>query len=304
MKNYQIKLLTLALFLLIKAKSSSAQTTVFGKVVDAVKAAPIVKVSIKVVNQNIVVSTDKNGEFRFKISKINSNDSLQISSVGYKSIIIAIKNATSGQTFKLEEKTNQLEDVNVKRRKVKLVTLNRFSRGRFLNYNTQAEVAQSFSLDEGSWQLKNIKFNYDFHYYGHNTTSLFNPYSTFVINVYEGEEGKNIPGQKLRSYTIETNSKSKDIVNIDVDSLFFTTNKFYISIQKLYIPKNERYTLDESVHKLGDIALKAVYTIEYEPTLYINNKAERTMVSKSELTGKWAYIDKGAISISPTLLKF
>ncbi|MET4083596.1 hypothetical protein ABIB40_003568 [Pedobacter sp. UYP30] len=185
-----------------------------------------------------------------------------------------------------------------------LVTLNHFSRAKFLGFLCQDEVAQSFSLDEGNWQLQNIKFNYDFHHYGEDASSLFNPFSTFIINVYEGGERNKFPGKKIRSYTIETNSKSKDVVNVKVDSLYLTTKKFYISIQKLYIPKNERYNLDPSVHKFGDIALKAVYTIEYEPTLYLNSKAEETYVTRSEYTGKWADINNGAISISPTLLKF
>ncbi|MET4083985.1 hypothetical protein ABIB40_003958 [Pedobacter sp. UYP30] len=120
MRNYQIKLFTLTLFLLANARSSFAQKTIYGKVIDAATAAPISKASIRVANQKGVVFTDKNGEFKFEVLKIKSEDTLKITSIGYKTIVVPLKNVTSGQIFKLGEEALQLLDVNIKKRKTKV----------------------------------------------------------------------------------------------------------------------------------------------------------------------------------------
>src|SRR5450432_902573 len=89
--------------------------TLKGLVIDKETHAPLVYVSVGILNKPLGTVSDSTGHFIFNISQENISDSLQLSIVGYSTWKISVKDFTSARdtTISLFVKTQQLGEVTV-----------------------------------------------------------------------------------------------------------------------------------------------------------------------------------------------
>ena len=104
------KIKTLLLLFMIMLVMPAYAQVVTGKVVDAGNKEPIIGASIQVVGTNTGTMSDLDGQF--KITVKDKNASLQISYVGYKTIVQPLNGKTS-VVISLQESTQELDQVVV-----------------------------------------------------------------------------------------------------------------------------------------------------------------------------------------------
>lgn len=104
----------LFLFLLVSVQMGLAQT-ISGVVLDKEYETPLENVNIYIANTEIGTATNDNGKFRLKLnSLVSPSDSLTFSSVGYKTLKIALSNLNNkANTILMSELTNELGEVVV-----------------------------------------------------------------------------------------------------------------------------------------------------------------------------------------------
>ena len=127
------------------AFSTQAQMTVQGKVVDSVTQKGIPYANIGFPSYSIGTSTNEEGEFIFKIPKERINDTLVLSSIGYATVKILLKNldAPKNLTVLMKPFTINLNEVVIKSVDAKRL-IKDFLRLREINYATEPSLMQLF----------------------------------------------------------------------------------------------------------------------------------------------------------------
>jgi hypothetical protein len=269
--------------------NSFGQDVLTGKVIDSKTSLGIPGVSLKVAKQGTVAISDAEGHFKFTFVK-GSSDSLAFSAIGYQTFKISLQQVKQDQVIKLEEDNNQLTDVNIFGGKAQQVTLNNFPKKGAITTKFVKELAQSFKLGTGSWKLLNINVTFNENYYE------INPGFSCIVKVYNSGERKPYPNQVLKSFNVQFTAKDKGVVNLAVDSLQLETGQFYISIEKIYTPYNERYDVENWGGK------GVTFAVYYAPDLYSKPKSEETIWYREKNGIKWVSY-KGTLSIAPTLFR-
>jgi hypothetical protein len=103
----------LVLFLLIFSVSSKAQSELDlkGKIVDFATYAPLESASIYVENSTIGTVSNVDGKFILSVPRELENDTLVISSIGYKSFRVPVKEFVNDEDIFLEEDIAALDEV-------------------------------------------------------------------------------------------------------------------------------------------------------------------------------------------------
>ena len=112
MKNTSFKNLIPFIIFFISATAFS-QTELKGKVADFLTFQPIESASVYIQNTTIGSISNADGNFILKVPQENSNDTLVISSIGYKSFKVVINEFENGSDIFLEEDVASLDEVVV-----------------------------------------------------------------------------------------------------------------------------------------------------------------------------------------------
>ncbi|MDN3725155.1 carboxypeptidase-like regulatory domain-containing protein [Aequorivita sp. SDUM287046] len=110
MKNFSFKHFFPVLLFFISATAFS-QTELKGKVADFLTFEPIESASVYIQNTTIGSISNADGNFILKVPRENSNDTLVISSIGYKSFKVVINEFENGSEIFLEEDVASLDEV-------------------------------------------------------------------------------------------------------------------------------------------------------------------------------------------------
>ena len=110
MKYSNLKKL-LALFIFFITATTFAQTELKGKVADFLTFAPIESASVYIENTTIGSITNADGNFVLKVPREHLQDTLVISSIGYKSFKVVISEFENGSDIFLEEDVASLDEV-------------------------------------------------------------------------------------------------------------------------------------------------------------------------------------------------
>ncbi len=104
----------ICILLLLRAFSSSGQT-ISGVVIDKETLLPLPYASIGIKNRNIGAIADRTGQFSINISQAGNSDLVIISSIGYESINMSIKDFNLNGTNRIivQPKIRELEEVVV-----------------------------------------------------------------------------------------------------------------------------------------------------------------------------------------------
>ena len=110
MKHFTLKSF-FALFIFFITASTFAQTELKGKVADFLTFQPIESASVYIENTTIGSITNADGNFVLKVPQQHLQDTLVISSIGYKSFKVVISEFENGSDIFLEEDVASLDEV-------------------------------------------------------------------------------------------------------------------------------------------------------------------------------------------------
>lgn len=170
MKNNTLKFLLIFLFICSFNFIYSQNITIIGKITDSLKT-PLQYANVGVLNKYVGTVTNDKGIFKFNINNSMINDTLRISSLGYESEDILIKNIISNSKINivLNNYTEELEEIILSSNNSKLyVKGKKKSKSKnevFLaipkakNQNLGAEIGRKFSIGSKKTSLlKEFKF--------------------------------------------------------------------------------------------------------------------------------------------------
>jgi len=182
------------LLLAISINSFSQNKTINGEIKDAENKTYLQYANIGISNKNTGTVSNSDGKFSLKINeKINENDLVSFSYVGYKTKIIAIsKLSLLNNVIELEPEKNQLDEVVVKFAKPKPKIFGRNSKGfglmhsNFYSYyekdvddRLSKEIGMKFKLKKDC-KINDLNFNI--------TSNEFSSLK-FRLNFYKVENG-------------------------------------------------------------------------------------------------------------------
>ena len=110
MKHFTLKSL-FTLFIFFITATTFAQTELKGKVADFLTFQPIESASVYIENTTIGSITNADGNFVLKVPQQHLQDTLVISSIGYKSFKVIISEFENGSDIFLEEDVASLDEV-------------------------------------------------------------------------------------------------------------------------------------------------------------------------------------------------
>ncbi|MCG2431971.1 carboxypeptidase-like regulatory domain-containing protein [Aequorivita xiaoshiensis] len=110
MKHFKLKHLVSVIVMFITATAFS-QSNLNGKVADFLTFQPIESASVYIKNTTIGTISNSDGNFALKVPKEHLNDTLVISSIGYKSYNVVIESFENGSDIFLEEDVASLDEV-------------------------------------------------------------------------------------------------------------------------------------------------------------------------------------------------
>ena len=172
-----------------------ARLDIIGSIIYNKSKKPLPYVNIGILNQNLGTVSNSGGSFSLNISEDNFNDTLRISSIGFKPQVIPIRTLVNQGTqlvIRLEEQIDELDEVVIKTKAYKQKVLGNKTESKF--------IGTGFGYDQLGAEMGikvNIKNNPTFvdsfsFYVTHNRLSAS---SIFRLNIYSAESKK--PGLNL-----------------------------------------------------------------------------------------------------------
>lgn len=239
-----------------------SQKVVSGKVIDEKTNEGISFATITQVKEKNGVNADARGIFKLVLTKSGVNDSLLFAALGYVSVRLAVRDLVKPLEIQLKEDVETLNEVNVtdKRSELKIGDYGSGTLGVYINNGGQ--VAKRFVMPANYQYLKEIWINRNL------TRFPFRPETRFRINVFSENPETKGPGEKICLDTIEVHDIDNTEIKVDVSRYNISINSgpFFIGIETLPIPYNERYYL----HRMGDYGRQdypAYYQVLYQPIL-------------------------------------
>ncbi|MGS2727526.1 carboxypeptidase-like regulatory domain-containing protein [Psychroserpens sp. BH13MA-6] len=197
------------------SKQTTIDRKVTGIILDSKNNEPLSYVNIGFLNREIGTVTDKNGEFSLDIIKQYENDTLRISSIGYKPIeILAKELALKSQPVivQLEELISELDKVVITAKTYKRKNLGNKTKSKFMStgyYYDQLGTEMGVKINIRKKPTLVDAFNFNVTY------NKLNAKSTFRINFYSVENNK--PKENILNQNIFVSITPKDVGNITVD---------------------------------------------------------------------------------------
>lgn len=257
---------------------TSAQRNYSGFIVDKITGQRISYATVGLIKQNIGVSADEQGAFSIH-SSFDKEDSLRISSVGYKQAVLPVSEWVNGKIVALQQKLSVLGEVVISAdRQKQAFTLNRFGHCSWHTYSigleTIYQLAQRFEAPEEGMQLTELELCKD------------RSESVFRLRIYDVDSLSQGPSIDLVDSLIEIRSGEKHVkVNLEKYNIVIPRKRFFVAIEWLFIPFNEQLETDKIEGK------KRYYTL-YKPALRFvkNRNAIQGNVWQLHFNGKWSEI--------------
>jgi len=162
----------LVIFFILRGACLSAQNTaevsISGIVIEKTTGNPMPYANVMIKNNFMATVTNDNGEFKLTIPGLLESDSLKISFMGYKTATVAISGLSKNNTIFLEERSETLNEVQVKGQTA--ISIVKTAIGKIpLNYYTRPYKSKGFyrvtsmtgekyvHLSEAVFELHNAK---------------------------------------------------------------------------------------------------------------------------------------------------
>lgn len=227
--SYFIAFITVSAILLMPGIVFS-QTTIKGKVSYNDDAAPAAFVNVEIINRKgIETMTNFAGNFSLHIPDSKSNDTVVISSVGYKSIRLPVKVAAKRSKFVLSESVKDMDGVTVFNSH-EVVGSTAETVGYYRSWNSEktgGEIGRIFNLPYKKFKIDKIRFK------------AGNTCDTCLLRLHIRKVIEGIPGEEILSDSISVfvNNLSLDTKIPEFDltpyDLTFSEKEFFVGIEVL-----------------------------------------------------------------------
>jgi hypothetical protein len=213
------QLFSILIFQFVLLSSFGQNIELSGIITDSINN-PIQYASVGVLNKPIGTVSNTEGAFNLILSSDNKNDTLRISSLGFKSqdyLIIDLKNKKAPISIKLQKYVESLDEVVISSKKLKTYTEGKtktktkqkviFANPDLTNINLGSEIGRKFKLgDNDPSHLTKFKF----YIKDNNFDSV-----KFRINIYTIENNR--PAKKINTQNIITSARKDYVGWIEVD---------------------------------------------------------------------------------------
>ena len=224
---------------LISVQAVAQSVNLKGKVVNINTNEPVLYAAVGLINANKGVSTDETGQF--ELADADKGDTLVVSCVGFKRVLIPVKNVSS--VIQLTPSVLELPVVTVKPSKSKKLLLNEFKRNSIrLFYATQmndtasmVQLAQYFeNPGSATWFVSNLNIARGRYY------PKANDKVKFRLRFY-GIDEKGRPDVKDICESILLKDKNHNIIKVDLSkyNLIIPPKGLFVAIE--WIKTNENF---------------------------------------------------------------
>lgn len=199
--------------------SDEAVTTfsLVGMVTDQENGEPLPYVNMGILSKEIGTVSDINGQFSLYLQEEYANDTLRISSIGYKPVEMLVKDISQGEqpiSIKLERKVTELKEVVIAAKAFKRKTLGNKTKSKFLGtgfgYNQLgAEMGIKIKVRDSRTPVYVDAFNFNI------THNRLSAKSVFRLNVYN--ISNNRPKDNILKENILIPIEPKQVGEISID---------------------------------------------------------------------------------------
>ncbi|MDB5004759.1 MAG: hypothetical protein JWQ34_2984 [Mucilaginibacter sp.] len=288
-----------------------AQDVYYGQVINKVTEAVIPGVTVMLLKEKIATQTNEQGYFSLSTRNPVANDTLQFSSIGYKTFKLPVSAFQPKNFIMLEASNTSLNEVHITDAKIKTITL-----GRFFTYD-----------------LKNIGWSYLYYHYTRvivqrtplaklftapNPNAILtgismgrqdlpaspsyatrNKFTTFLLHVMAEDADTGGPGKILFTKNVSLTDNSTRIdFDLTKEIIVIPTAKFFVAIEWLITPYNEIIEVSNTqkfdwVTKHGYQIFKDAsdYRVSYQPFLvgYANDNTLKPADLYIKVGKAWQY---------------
>jgi hypothetical protein len=266
---------------------SSAQDTYEGQVINKVTEFAIPDVTVSLLKETVITKTNNQGYYNLSSESRILNDTLQFTSVGYKTFKLPVSAYQKQMFVSLEPSNTQLNEVEITSSKIRTITLGKFFYADLKtvihkgNNNitvpifAQTAIAKHFVSPEITAIIKSVQIGRRDLDEGIQPHTTANKYTRFIMSIMSSSANKGIPGEIIFTKTVSLSDNSLLIkIDLSQENIILPTTDFFITIQWLIIPYNEiiNVTYDsklDGVTKKGRELYTEVskYSIYYQPFL-------------------------------------
>ena len=279
------------LFLLIPFFVISQQR-IDGIVLDAKSGQPVPYVNVSLLETNIGTSSEESGEFSILIPENDLSKSIQLSSLGYDTIIISVSELLKVKEIRLNPKSELLDEVVLSNRKRPTATevhpLNKKLIKGGMTTSTNPHKAALFFPFEASYIetpfINKVKFYFD------KTKKERQLDVKFRVRVY-GVSNEKLPAEDLLKENVVVFLKGKEnTIEIDLSTYHVEIpgSGCYIAFEWLHISSN-KYIVINKYKKNGKKIEKEV--IFYAPRLGMTMEPIGQFISTEYKKGQWEFIN-------------
>jgi len=235
------KLFSFTFFAIIVCASQTvmAQSVIKGKIQYKNDPAPAARVNIQLLRDTGTKTySDDSGNFNLRISDLQKNDTLIISSVGYKSLKMPVNIAITKSVFILTAAVKSMENLTLFTSNSTIGSkLEKVGYYRAWGHeNTGAEIGRIFKVPYDKFKIDKIRFKA-----GNTCDSC-----QLQLHIRYVEDGKPADEMFDRDIMLMVNNLSLDskVPEFDLEpyNFTFTENEFYIGIEVLNCENNEEHS--------------------------------------------------------------
>jgi len=248
-RSHAIFILLITLFV-TALSAQEMQKSYVGHIIDSKTRAPVTKVNVRLIPKNVLTQTDIKGSFTLISPENKQSDSIIVSSVGYKTIKIAVSELPPDKIITLVENVATLKGLSIYAKKMKTVTINEPSETIHYATGSQRFLAQMIKCPEAGGFLKSIKIERWI------ASNVVNPQTKFIVRIYDLDEKTGGPGKELLPDGHLVINKDDQTIEVDLSSYFIIPPKkvFFVCIERLFVPFNEypRTEVDELTEAIDE----------------------------------------------------
>ncbi|WP_419212074.1 carboxypeptidase-like regulatory domain-containing protein [Maribacter sp. X9] len=193
----------------------NTSSEIMGDVLDNQTNVPLPYVNIGILNREFGTVTDTNGKFTLNLKKEFANDTIRISSIGYKPVEFLVKNMTQKRqaiSIKLEEQISELGEVVITAKAYKKKTLGNKTESKFISTGFSydqlgAEMGVKINIRKNPTFVDAFNFNISY--------NRLSTKSSFRVNFYSIENNK--PKENILTENILVSIEPKQVGKVTVD---------------------------------------------------------------------------------------
>lgn len=223
---------------MIFANITTYSQTLQGRIIDSITKKPIELVNITFVKKDLGVNSDINGNFKIKIK--DNTDSLQISSVGYKTKIIDLLTFNKTADIELSPKIEKLEEILISNKKKNYTSSKTLGLNKKLKVRTSLPFGYEYcnfikNPSNKNGKVKSIILSL-------NKRREFDYLATYNIRFYEYDSINKTPGEELyfENLIVEPQNKTYQLkINIDTLNIKLPKKGICIGVEIINTKYNE-----------------------------------------------------------------